>query len=118
MTWNKAQIYCRENYTDLVTIQSLDDMKMLSRIAAASSTTKKIWIGLTRYNAKKRWMWSSGDTPGLVDYTNWASLPTSSQKCGAVTVDGKWLGEGCNTALPFVCQTGECHISLIPICNQ
>lgn len=117
MTWSKAQRYCRENYTDLVTIESLDDIKMLSRIAPASSGTTKIWIGLTRHNAKNPWMWSSGDTPGLVDYTNWASLPTS-QKCGAVRVDGKWLSEGCNTALPFVCQTGECHISLIPIRNQ
>lgn len=117
MTWDETQSYCRENHTDLVTIQSLDDMKTLSMIAAGSNVTSMIWTGLRRYDVKS-WMWSSGDTPGLADYDNWASLLTSSQDCGALRVDGKWLGVDCNTALPFVCQTGECHISLIPIHNQ
>lgn len=108
MKWDEAQSYCRENHTDLVTIQSLDDMKMLSSIAGAGSVSILIWIGLRKYNVES-WMWSSGDTPGLADYANWASLPNSSQNCGALTVDGKWLGVVCSTALPFVCQIGECQ---------
>lgn len=86
---------------------------MLSWVAAASNVTSLIWIGLRGYNVKS-WMWSSGGAPELADSVNWASLPTSSQDCGALGVDGKWLDVVCNTALPFVCQAGECHITLIP----
>lgn len=112
MQWDEAQSYCRENHTDLVTIQSLGDMQMLSRIAAAGGVKSMTWTGLRRSSVKS-WMWSSGDTPGLADYANWASLPSASQSCGAMRDDGKWLGVVCKTELPFVCQTGECHISLI-----
>ncbi|XP_029706379.1 C-type mannose receptor 2-like [Takifugu rubripes] len=104
MMWGAARAYCRENHTDLATIESLKDMKMLASIAAARSITGLIWIGLKKYELKS-WMWSSGDTPGLTGYTNWATLPTSSNNCGALSGDGKWLGVLCTETLPFVCQT-------------
>lgn len=117
MTWDDAQKYCRDYHTDLATIQGPDDMKTLSGIAAASSITSLIWVGLRKHGVKS-WKWSSGDNPGIADYANWASLPTSSQSCGALRDDGKWLGAACNAALPFVCQTGECHISFSRIFNR
>lgn len=117
MTWDEAQKYCRDYHTDLATIQGLDDMKTLSSIAAARRITSMIWIGLREYGVKS-WKWSSGDNLGKADYANWASLPTSSQNCGALRDDGKWLSAACNAALPFVCQTGECHISFSRISNQ
>lgn len=110
MKWGDAQRYCREKHTDLVTIQSLDHREILSRIALASNTTQRFWIGLKNSKVQS-WRWSSGDTPGIAHYANWASLPSSSPNCGALRADGKWLNLFCNTALPFVCQTGECHIS-------
>lgn len=106
LNWDHAQKYCRENHNDLVTIESLHDMKVLASIAAASSVASLMWIGLKK-NEVKSWVWSSGDTPGIAGYTNWATLPSSSHNCGALRSDGKWLGEFCATALPFVCQTGE-----------
>lgn len=106
MQWDAAQRYCRENHNDLVTIESLKDMKMLSSIAAASSITGLIWTGLKKYEVKS-WMWSSGDTPGLAGYANWATLSDSSYNCGALRSDGKWLVVFCPKTLPFVCQSGE-----------
>lgn len=105
MKWDEAQMYCRENHSDLATIESLKDMKMLASIAAARSITGLLWIGLKKYEVKS-WMWSSGDTPGLTGYSNWATFHTSNH-CGALRGDGKWLVVFCATTLPFVCQTGE-----------
>lgn len=106
MMWGAAQRYCRENHSDLVTIESLKDMKMLSSIAAARNITGQLWIGLKEYEVES-WMWSSGNTPGLTGYTNWATLPNSSNNCGALRDDGKWLGGFCTKTLPFVCETSE-----------
>lgn len=106
MKWDAAQRYCREKHSDLATIESLKDMKMLASIAAARSFRGMLWIGLKKYEVKS-WMWSSGDTPRLAGYANWATLPTSSNNCGALRGDGKWLGVLCAKTLPFVCQTGE-----------
>lgn len=106
MRWSEAQTYCRETHTDLITIESLEDMKILAGVADTSVFKVMFWTGLMKHEVKS-WMWSSGGTPGLGDYTNWASPPNSSQDCGAMRGDGKWLGELCAATLPCVCQTGE-----------
>lgn len=107
--WGEAQIYCRETYTDLATLDSLDDMKRLANLAAASGIRKQIWIGLT-HNGVASWMWSTTETQtsyGLAQYTNWASFPDPSHHCGGMRVDGKWFSALCKTQLPFVCQSGK-----------
>uniref|UniRef100_A0A8P4K6C6 C-type lectin domain-containing protein n=2 Tax=Dicentrarchus labrax TaxID=13489 RepID=A0A8P4K6C6_DICLA len=107
--WDDAQSYCRENYTDLATIGSHDDLKKLVNMTAASGETKEIWIGLKK-NGVASWLWSVGETQtsdGLAVYTNWASLPDSSHYCGGMRDDGKWLSASCVETHPFVCQEVE-----------
>lgn len=107
--WNEAQSYCRKTYTDLATIDSLDDTKRLVNMTAASGVRRQIWIGLTKTGVAS-WMWSASEiptSPRLAQYTNWASLPDSSHHCGGMRVDGKWHSALCKTKLPFVCQSGK-----------
>lgn len=109
MTWVEAQSYCRENYVDLATVGSYDDMKMMKTMAVASGLSQEIWIGLKKTGVAS-WLWSVGETQtshGLVEYANWASSPGSSQHCGAMRADGKWLSASCGTQYPFVCQEGR-----------
>lgn len=120
--WGEAQSYCRETYTDLATLDSLDDMKKLANLAAASGIRVQIWIGLT-HNGVASWMWSTTETQtsyGLAQYTNWASLPDPSHHCGGMRVDGKWFSALCERHLPFVCQSGkqDGFVSIISTLNR
>ncbi|XP_029617696.1 lithostathine-1-alpha-like [Salmo trutta] len=55
MTWTDAQSYCRENYTDLATV---DDMEDLNRLITSPNDYKLCyWIGLKKGDSMK-WHWS------------------------------------------------------------
>lgn len=103
-TWDEAQSYCRDKYTDLATVRSHDDMRSLVSTSDASGVTKDTWIGLRKAGSSS-WMWSVGH--GLTEYANGAISPDSSHHCGAMGDDRKWHSALCETTLPFVCQTGE-----------
>ncbi|XP_023249201.1 macrophage mannose receptor 1-like [Seriola lalandi dorsalis] len=77
MTWTDSQRYCREKHTDLVTIESAEDMSRLKRPGARTTWS---WIGLTddpkswkgvMGNDVNSWRWSATDTnpPGQRTYT-------------------------------------------------
>ncbi|XP_045573420.1 secretory phospholipase A2 receptor [Salmo salar] len=57
-TWTEAQSYCRQNYTDLASIDDMADMNRLNKTIKAGLLTGPAWIGL--YNTS--WRWSLGDT--------------------------------------------------------
>lgn len=50
--WVEAQHYCREKYTELVTINSEEDIVRLSHMLGDHS----VWIGL--YGSIDNWKWS------------------------------------------------------------
>ncbi|XP_063750026.1 C-type mannose receptor 2-like [Eleginops maclovinus] len=107
--WEEAQAYCREYFTDLVTIGSHDEMKTL--ITLTNNMTGEIWIGLKK-TGMLTWSWSIGEKNGLAEYSNWAASPVSSQHCGSMRGDGKWISGLCTTTRPFVCQGGGMHVVL------
>ncbi|XP_048091681.1 C-type mannose receptor 2-like [Alosa alosa] len=53
-TWNKAQSYCRINYTDLATLYDTDDVNTLIQLG---SQTGSAWIGLYD-DVLNSWRWS------------------------------------------------------------
>ncbi|XP_047194382.1 macrophage mannose receptor 1-like [Hippoglossus stenolepis] len=104
-TWDEAQSYCRDNYTDLATIGNRDDMERLVNMAPSGT----IWVGL-RETGPESWVWSVGETGMSHEsptYSNWAGHKDSDHYCGGMRADGKWLSGLCGTALPFVCQGVE-----------
>uniref|UniRef100_A0A674ETS3 Si:dkey-61f9.1 n=1 Tax=Salmo trutta TaxID=8032 RepID=A0A674ETS3_SALTR len=64
MTWYKAQSYCRENYTDLVSIRN-EGQKEKVKNKGMNSTTP-YWIGLLYDD----WEWSDG---GRSAYRDWST---------------------------------------------
>ncbi|KAL1280945.1 hypothetical protein QQF64_015545 [Cirrhinus molitorella] len=99
MTWSNAQSYCRERFTDLATVDSMDDVNRLINTVEARYSGS-VWIGLTR-GTQKRWLWSNGEN--TTQYYNWASgHPNGDGDC-VVTYSGVWHTTQCIYGRYFVC---------------
>uniref|UniRef100_A0A8C2PQ56 C-type lectin domain-containing protein n=1 Tax=Cyprinus carpio TaxID=7962 RepID=A0A8C2PQ56_CYPCA len=109
-TWTEAQIYCRQNYTDLATIENMEEMNRLIN-TVNGSYDGLAWIGL--YD-DVNWRWSLEDNDfyqdGERDFRNWYHKPDNSwgnQMCVYMSNDGKWFDESCDSTHQFVCYDGK-----------
>ncbi|XP_028842281.1 L-selectin-like [Denticeps clupeoides] len=106
--WTQAQAICRENFTDLATIDSADD---LSRLMASIDLKSSgyLWLGL---NVRNQWFWSlnnSGDGGGGTPYTNFASSEndkTGGSRCVAM-YSGFWYIRNCGETYYYTCYNGK-----------
>uniref|UniRef100_A0A3P9MEF9 C-type lectin domain-containing protein n=1 Tax=Oryzias latipes TaxID=8090 RepID=A0A3P9MEF9_ORYLA len=113
LNWRDAQGVCRQNYTDLATIENTADVD--AAIVALSSYTGKAWIGL-HDDMVKSWGWSLSDSSfygvGESTYRNWYPGEPNNyngrQLCGRFYGNnGLWDDDDCSVALSFVCYRGE-----------
>ncbi|KAK6466250.1 hypothetical protein HHUSO_G36581 [Huso huso] len=99
-SWFDAQSYCRENHTDLATIESQEETEKVLNISAGLINA---WIGL--YYDKENWQWSNGDN---VSYYNWKS----SLSCISVDSNGEWVDSDCHSnRYSFICYNGKVTFS-------
>uniref|UniRef100_A0A3B1JNN3 C-type lectin domain-containing protein n=1 Tax=Astyanax mexicanus TaxID=7994 RepID=A0A3B1JNN3_ASTMX len=112
-TWTEAQNYCRQNYTDLATINNMDEMKKLNETLKGKGG-EFVWIGLNRGDTGK-WRWSLPDgnfyTVGDKDQ-NWRNGEPNNlggkEFCAAMyEQDGKWFDENCEKKHTSVCFNGK-----------
>ncbi|XP_053332752.1 macrophage mannose receptor 1-like [Clarias gariepinus] len=107
-TWSEAQTYCRQKYTDLASINNMEEMMKLNN-TLKMETVNQAWIGLQRGDTG-RWQWSLADQTYYRDgdtYRNWSSgQPDNHEQkeyCVEMTDDGKWNDNSCDTTRHFVC---------------
>ncbi|XP_036412350.1 macrophage mannose receptor 1-like isoform X2 [Colossoma macropomum] len=99
-TWFEAQSYCRERYTDLATVDSMEEMKKLI-VKVDPGYRSTVWIGLKRGN-QTTWGWSMGNNT-FSKYTNWASgQPNGDGWCGLIN-SGSWWDRSCDLNYTFIC---------------
>ncbi|XP_073722841.1 C-type mannose receptor 2-like [Misgurnus anguillicaudatus] len=102
MNWTEAQKYCRENYTDLATVNNINDMKQLMK-SVNYSLTIYVFIGLKRSSVYK-WKWSRGDP---VNYTNWYNGDSNGPGQCVYMRDGSWHHTDWNMKMRFICYNGD-----------
>ncbi|XP_073725999.1 C-type mannose receptor 2-like [Misgurnus anguillicaudatus] len=103
-TWTEAQKYCRENYTDLATVNNMDDMNNINQlIMSVSNSLTDVWIGLMR-SSVYNWKWSLGDP---VKYTNWYNGDSNGSDDCVYMRDGSWHHQDCNENMRFICYNGD-----------
>ncbi|XP_073786890.1 C-type mannose receptor 2-like [Danio rerio] len=99
MSWPNAQSFCREKFTDLATVDTMDDVNVLMH-SVDDGYSGSVWIGL-KSGTEKRWGWSNGENSS--QYFNWASgMPNDDGYCVA-TFSGSWSNMPCNYGRYFVC---------------
>ncbi|KAM3590489.1 uncharacterized protein V6R79_010924 [Siganus canaliculatus] len=111
LPWSDAQSYCRENYTDLVTVRSDEEWKNILSVIGRGEFH---WIGLFR---EKNHLWSDGSKSS---FTYWGgSSPPAGERnvlCAAADLQdsGKWKFLSCDTTLPSVCH-GPLHRQVVKL---
>ncbi|XP_051996665.1 macrophage mannose receptor 1-like [Xyrauchen texanus] len=98
-TWLDAQTYCRQHYTDLVTIRNQTENDMLAK--KIYGTTDFAWIGLFRDS----WKWS--DQANLTDSTRVIAqrLNGANEDCALVNYGGYIDDYPCTLTFYFYCDT-------------
>ncbi|XP_058471557.1 C-type mannose receptor 2-like [Solea solea] len=99
-SWNSAQEYCRQHYTDLAMIENdIENAIVFSKTGQQQTS----WIGLYRV----QWTWSDRSHSS---FKNWADGEPdnlhSSQYCLVEQAHHGWLDAPCSVSLPFICHGG------------
>ncbi|CAM4512684.1 unnamed protein product [Leuciscus chuanchicus] len=112
LTWPEALRHCRQNYTDLVLVHSVEMQEEVMNVVKRAST-EAVWLGLRHSCTVGLWFWVSGET---VCYQNWApGNGTGDEDCesgvrsGAVQSGGdqRWISRPEHHKLNFICSRSE-----------
>ncbi|XP_029617695.1 putative C-type lectin domain family 20 member A [Salmo trutta] len=107
MNWTDAQSYCRAHYTDLATV---DDMEDLNKLITSVGVYDWFWIGLKKGNALK-WHWSLADRrfyrKGETKFRNWDTGMPQNGNCAFMSTAGLWNNTSCDDQHPFICYDGK-----------
>ncbi|XP_047658892.1 macrophage mannose receptor 1-like isoform X2 [Tachysurus fulvidraco] len=102
MSWYDAQTYCREKYTDLVSVRNQTENDEIWSVINVSHSPV-VWIGL--FNDSWYWSDQSNST-----FRYWRSdKPSGSLICAALSESEQryWTDVNCTEKLPFICRENK-----------
>ncbi|KAM7366436.1 hypothetical protein PAMP_015874 [Pampus punctatissimus] len=98
--WTGAQQYCRDKFTDLITVSNMTDMNRVSQKSESG------WIGLQNI-ASKKWHWSLPGVEFNESETNWfhgePNDKDNNENCARNICDGGWQDVSCHYEYEFYC---------------
>ncbi|XP_040899670.1 macrophage mannose receptor 1-like [Toxotes jaculatrix] len=114
LNWTDAQHYCREKYTDLATIENMDDISMLKPTFSFSwgwiglRDDPKSWKKVMNHDANS-WRWSATGETSKTGYQAWQTAEPDNavgdEDCVIMAYDGTWHDISCGSESSFVCYT-------------
>ncbi|XP_042154404.1 macrophage mannose receptor 1-like [Oncorhynchus tshawytscha] len=118
MIWTDAQSYCRAHYTDLATV---DDMEDQNRLITSVSFDGWFWIGLKKGDSMK-WHWSLADRrfyrEGETEFRNWDTGTPQNGNCALMSTSGLWNNTSCDDQHHFICYDGKQDTNLTYVLIQ
>ncbi|KAM6919049.1 macrophage mannose receptor 1-like [Xenentodon cancila] len=103
-TWPDAQVACRKEGGDLVSIRNIEDQSfVISHLGYASND--ELWIGLNDRRTERLFDWSDHST---VSFTNWEfgrpAVASEVEDCVLIRGEtGKWADRNCREKHGYVC---------------
>ncbi|KAM3929231.1 macrophage mannose receptor 1-like [Leptodactylus fuscus] len=112
MPMEKAQEFCRRNFSHLVTINSESEQRFLWKYVSTKRTEYIYYIGL-RLGLDKEFKWMDGSP---VDFVAWASgqpdFSNNDEFCTQIrTRLGDWNDVNCGIPLAFICERTDSSIN-------
>ncbi|XP_014880627.1 asialoglycoprotein receptor 2-like [Poecilia latipinna] len=116
MTWPDAQSFCRQNFMDLVTVSSMEDVTLLTSMVDldamvydSSDFKHRAWIGLSE--DLNSWRWSITDPNFYRDreaaFRNWAENEPNNylgaESCVGMWNNGFWNDNHCQMLAKVIC---------------
>ncbi|XP_065131863.1 macrophage mannose receptor 1-like [Paramisgurnus dabryanus] len=100
MTWTDAQSYCRKRYTDLATVDSMDDVNRIMN-TVNDGYRGSVWIGL-QTAIQSRWVWSNGEDT-ISEYNAWnKGAPYGTGDCVS-NYNNAWYSNRCESFYNLAC---------------
>ncbi|XP_057583523.1 L-selectin isoform X2 [Hippopotamus amphibius kiboko] len=114
MTWEKARLFCRNNYTDLVAIQNKGEIEYLNKTLPYNP--KYYWIGIRKVEGV--WTWVGTNKSLTKEAENWGDGEPNNKKSKEDCVEiyikrqkdaGKWNDDACHKVKIALCYTASCQ---------
>ncbi|XP_048353504.1 E-selectin isoform X1 [Sphaerodactylus townsendi] len=115
MNYAEAEKWCKANFTNLVAIQTKEEISYLN--ATLDENANHYWIGLRKINSE--WRWVGTNKPLDKDAENWAKGEPNGRKLNEDCVEiyikrvkdsGKWNDERCSKKKAALCYTASCKL--------
>ncbi|XP_062331387.1 C-type lectin lectoxin-Enh4-like [Osmerus eperlanus] len=101
-TWRKAQIYCRQSYTDLASIRNQAENIEIQKFVLGEKSSAIVWIGLF----KDDWKWSDQSTSS---FRSWEiGEPRDDDDCVFTHpyFSWQWFSHNCSSSRYVICHDG------------
>ncbi|XP_046870561.1 macrophage mannose receptor 1-like [Hypomesus transpacificus] len=104
-TWRDAQLYCRQNYTDLASIRNQAENIKIQKLILGENSSAIVWIGLF----KDDWKWSDGSNSS---FRYWGSAqPRDEINYTCVDIEPhqsrQWFTYYCSASEHLICHNGS-----------
>lgn len=99
MDWEQALMYCRNNYEDLLGIDTDTETDVLVVNQSLINQTTSVWTGLRFMDGL--WFWVNKET--MMDWPSLPACPAKPFQCGAFTTDKVFENMDCNKKMDFLC---------------